>query len=120
MILSGAPRTALGLCTSPPDGAEICTNEAGTRVQEPYTALDRLNLGDALDYGAIDPAPPRCVQARRDGRSYVYFIGGEGTPVKVGFSSAPYEPLASLQTASWVALSILSNRGHPWPTRRPA
>ena len=51
--------------------------------------------------------PPVNIQALRDGKSYVYFIGGEGTPIKIGFSSAPYERLASLQTAHWCKLSIL-------------
>ncbi len=51
---------------------------------------------------------PRNIQAKRDGKSYVYFIGGEGTPVKIGFSSQPHERLAILQTAHWCQLRILA------------
>lgn len=52
--------------------------------------------------------PPRNIQARRDEKSYVYFIGGEATPIKIGFSSQPYERLAVLQTAHWCRLSIIA------------
>ncbi len=53
-------------------------------------------------------AVPRSRQALRDDRSYVYFIGGEGTPVKIGLSTCPYERLAHLQTAHWIELRILA------------
>lgn len=52
--------------------------------------------------------PPRNIQALRDGKSYVYFIGGDETPIKIGFSSQPYERLTILQTAHWCKLSILA------------
>lgn len=44
----------------------------------------------------------------RDGRCYVYFIAGAGTPIKIGMSNAPYERLAALQTAHWMRLEILA------------
>lgn len=63
----------------------------------------------ALDYGPVDAAfKPRGVYALRDGKSYVYFIGGDDTPIKIGFSNAPHERLASLQTAHWAPLRILA------------
>jgi hypothetical protein len=52
--------------------------------------------------------PPRNIQARRDGKSYVYFIAGDDTPIKIGFSSQPHERLAILQTAHWTKLSIVA------------
>lgn len=57
--------------------------------------------------GTLPPSPPRCIQDRRDGRTYVYFIGGDDTPIKIGFSAAPFERLSILQTAHWVRLRIL-------------
>lgn len=51
---------------------------------------------------------PRNIQAQRDGKSYVYFIRGEGTPIKIGFSHQPNERLAILQTAHWCRLSIVA------------
>lgn len=38
----------------------------------------------------------------------VYFIGGDDTPIKIGFSSAPTLRLEALQTGHWVKLSILA------------
>lgn len=71
---------------------------------ECLTAYDVI--GEVL--ASIPPSPPRCIQDLRDGKCYVYFIGGEGTPIKIGMSFTPYERLASLQTAHWVKLSILA------------
>lgn len=51
---------------------------------------------------------PRNIQALRDGKSYVYFIAGEDTPIKIGFSKQPHERLAILQTAHWCRLSIVA------------
>jgi hypothetical protein len=50
----------------------------------------------------------RCIQDHRDGKTYVYFIGGHDTPIKIGLSNAPLERLAGLQTAHWCKLNILA------------
>lgn len=51
---------------------------------------------------------PRCIQDLRDGRCYVYFIGGDDTPIKIGKSTAPYERLATLQNAHWLPLRLIA------------
>lgn len=68
---------------------------------------DRLAV-DALMLDEPARSSPRCLQAMRDGRCYVYFISGAGTPIKIGMSNAPYERLAALQTAHWARLEILA------------
>lgn len=77
------------------------------------SAIPRDTGGEHAAYASLQlddpvPAPPRCLQAMRDGRCYVYFIAGSGTPIKIGMSSAPYERLAALQTAHWSRLEILA------------
>lgn len=54
------------------------------------------------------PSGPHCIQQLRDGRAYVYFIGPTNGPVKIGFSIAPYERVANLQTAHWDKLELLA------------
>jgi hypothetical protein len=68
--------------------------------------VDRL--GEIIGDFPPNRAKPQCIQDLRDGKCYVYFIGGKNTPVKIGFSSAPYERLAALQTAHWERLGILA------------
>lgn len=88
-------------------------------VADPFSENSGQNPSGAAakwktDHGPVGPdfgsfnVVPRCIQSLRDGRSYVYFIGGEGTPVKIGVSTAPYERLAALQTAHWVRLVMLA------------
>lgn len=72
---------------------EIAVAEAWARYQ---ASLPEIKL------------PPRNIQALRDGKSYVYFIAGEDTPIKIGFSNQPHERLAILQTAHWCRLSIVA------------
>jgi hypothetical protein len=70
---------------------------------------EALDWTEGVPLEPVQPAVPRQpIQARRDGKCYVYFIGGEGTPVKIGLSNQPYERLAALQTAHWCKLSILA------------
>ena len=40
---------------------------------------------------------------------YVYFIGGEQTPIKIGYSLNPHERIATLQTAHWAELYLLAS-----------
>ena len=63
-------------------------------------------IGDMIP--ELGPQKPKSVHDLRDGKAYVYFIGGDATPIKIGFSGAPYERLASLQTAHWAQLRILA------------
>lgn len=48
------------------------------------------------------------IQELRDGKCYVYFIGGETGAIKIGLSIAPVERLASMQMGSPIKLSILA------------
>ncbi len=69
-------------------------------------------IAKALDWTGGEQTPLAVrrgnIQDFRDGKCYVYFIAGEGTPVKIGLSNAPHERLASLQTAHWMKLSIVA------------
>ena len=71
------------------------------RLQRPYAVLSEI-------MAAVCSKKPLPIQASRDGRSYVYFIGAAEGPVKIGFSVAPYERVAVLQTGHWAKLSLLA------------
>jgi len=61
-----------------------------------------------LAFDGLPPDRPRNIQAAADGRTYVYFIAGTDTPVKIGLSKSPHERLSILQTAHWTKLTILA------------
>lgn len=61
---------------------------------------------------------PRNIQAAADGKTYVYFIAGADTPVKIGLSKAPHERLTILQTAHWTKLTILALIEGSYPLER--
>lgn len=66
----------------------------------------------------IASARPRNIQEAADGKTYVYFIAGTDTPVKIGLSKAPHERLSILQTAHWTKLSILALVEGSYPLER--
>lgn len=80
----------------PEDVSEAFTPEVSAAWRRFHDTLPEIKL------------PPRNIQALRDGKSYVYFIAGENTPIKIGFSNQPHERLAILQTAHWCRLSIVA------------
>jgi hypothetical protein len=53
-----------------------------------------------------NPYQRRAIQEMRDGKTYIYFIGGHRGPIKIGLSSAPLERLASMQICSPVELFL--------------
>jgi hypothetical protein len=78
-------------------------------TRESWAAMRQIAEIIALPASVRQPEPKRtCIQDYRDGKSYVYFIGGESGPVKIGFSIAPRERLASMQMGSPVKLAILA------------
>lgn len=76
----------------------------------PLTGFARSQeaISEILRIDALPAVRPRNIQAAADGKTYVYFIAGTDTPVKIGLSKAPHERLSILQTAHWTKLAILA------------
>lgn len=91
-------RFANHLRTIPPEG----------HTPESWRAA--LKIAEVLDIGPIEIKPPKRqpIQALRDGKSYVYFIGGEEGAIKIGVSIAPVERLIAMQMGCPIKLSILA------------
>jgi hypothetical protein len=78
---------------------------------ESWVAMRRAAdvIGEKLRGIDWSPLPGRrAIETLRDGKSYVYFIGGETGPVKIGYTIAPLERLAAMQMGCPIKLSILA------------
>lgn len=79
---------------------------------EGYTAEEWAGMrrvAELLSFGGGEVRPQKqCIQSLRDGKSYVYFIGGDSGAVKIGVSIAPVERATNLSLCSPIPLRILA------------
>ena len=84
------------------------TKDTATGLMPVYKANGSLwFVIDLRDEPSNDPPQSKGPMDAMVG-TFVYFIGGDETPIKIGFSAHPQSRLNGLQTAHWVKLRILA------------